>query len=173
MADTSVSYLAFDIESIADGQLVSRIRYPGEGLDPQKAVARYREELLEKYESDFVPYTFHVPISVAVGKISADYRLLDVIGARRAAVPAARDHRELFARVGQVPPADASELQRADVRFAAAGAGRVSLRHQPAGVVQHERQELRAESQPLQSRWRTSTCRRFSPTSARRGSPAA
>ena len=33
MADTTVVYLAFDIESVADGQLVSRIRYPGEGLD--------------------------------------------------------------------------------------------------------------------------------------------
>jgi len=78
MADPSVTYLAFDIESIADGELVSRIRYPGEKLNAEEAVARYRAELMEKYESDFVPYTFHLPISVAVAKIASDYRLIDI-----------------------------------------------------------------------------------------------
>lgn len=72
-------YLAFDVESVADGPLVARLRYPGEKLTAAKAVQRYREELLEKHDSDFVPYTFHVPISVAVGKIAADFRLLDVV----------------------------------------------------------------------------------------------
>ena len=79
LADTSVTYLAFDIESVADGELVSRIRYPGESLEPAAAVARYRQELLAKFESDFIPYTFQVPVSVAVGKIDAGYRLLDVV----------------------------------------------------------------------------------------------
>jgi predicted PolB exonuclease-like 3'-5' exonuclease len=79
MADTNVSYLAFDIESVADGELVSRLRYPGENLSPAAAVRRYRDELLEKYESDFIPYTFQVPVSVAVGKIAADYRLVDLV----------------------------------------------------------------------------------------------
>jgi predicted PolB exonuclease-like 3'-5' exonuclease len=78
MADTTVHYLAFDIESVADGQLVSKIRYPGEGLEPAAAIERYRLELREKYDSDFIPYTFHVPVSVAVGKIAADYRLMDI-----------------------------------------------------------------------------------------------
>ena len=78
MADAAVAYLVFDIESVADGELVSRIRYPGEGLDAAAAVQRYRQELLEKYESDFIPYTFHVPVSVAAGKIAADCRLLDI-----------------------------------------------------------------------------------------------
>ena len=78
MADATVSYLAFDIETVADGDLVAKIRYPGENLQPAAAIARYRAELMEKYESDFIPYTFQVPISVAVGKISADYRLLDL-----------------------------------------------------------------------------------------------
>jgi predicted PolB exonuclease-like 3'-5' exonuclease len=78
MPDTTVTYLVFDVETVADGQLVSRIRYPGENLQPRAAVSRYRQELLEKYESDFIPYTFQLPVSVAVGKISSDYRLLDV-----------------------------------------------------------------------------------------------
>lgn len=78
MADTSVQFLAFDIESVADGELISKIRYPGEGLDAKSAIERYRQELRDKYESDFIPYTFQLPVSVAVGKISSDYRLLDV-----------------------------------------------------------------------------------------------
>lgn len=78
MADATVSYLAFDIESVTDGALVSRIRYPGEKLTPQQATDRYRQELMDKFESDFVPYTFQVPISIAVGKIAADYRLIDI-----------------------------------------------------------------------------------------------
>jgi predicted PolB exonuclease-like 3'-5' exonuclease len=78
MADATVTYLAFDVESVADGELVSRIRYPGQGLDARAAVDRYRAELVEKYESDFIPYTFQFPVSVAVAKIAADYRLLDV-----------------------------------------------------------------------------------------------
>ncbi len=79
MADSTVSYLAFDIESVADGTLVSKIRYPGENLGPEAAIARYRQELVDRFDSDFVPYTFQLPISVAVGKISADYRLLDLV----------------------------------------------------------------------------------------------
>ena len=82
MADKTsdtVRYLAFDIETVADGELVSRLRYPGDRLSPAAAIRRYRDELLAKYESDFMPYTFQVPVSVAVGKIAADYRLLDLV----------------------------------------------------------------------------------------------
>lgn len=78
MADSTVRYLAFDIETAADGELVSKVRYPGEDLSPEAAVERYRQELRDKYDSDFIPYTFHFPISVAVGKIASDFRLLDV-----------------------------------------------------------------------------------------------
>ena len=78
MADSAVSYLAFDVETVADGELISRIRYPGEGLEAKPAIERYRQELRDQYDSDFVPYTFQLPISVAVGKISSDYRLMDV-----------------------------------------------------------------------------------------------
>lgn len=79
MPDTAVRYLVFDIESVADGALVSRLRYPTEKLAPKAAIRKYRDELLEKHDSDFVPYTFHIPISIAVGKISADYKLTDIV----------------------------------------------------------------------------------------------
>ncbi|HEY1784696.1 MAG TPA: 3'-5' exonuclease, partial [Pirellulales bacterium] len=79
MTEAAVHYLAFDIESVADGALVARLRYPREKLDARAAVRRYRDELLEKYDSDFIPYTYQMPISVAVGKIAGDFRLLDVV----------------------------------------------------------------------------------------------
>jgi predicted PolB exonuclease-like 3'-5' exonuclease len=71
-------YLVFDIESITDGELVSRLVYPGEKLSPKAAVAKYRKALMEKYESDFVPYTYHLPTSIAVAKVDAEFRLLDM-----------------------------------------------------------------------------------------------
>src|SRR5690349_7763355 len=72
-------YLVFDIESVADGELVSRLRYPGESLAPQQAIRRYRDELMKQYESDFIPYTFQIPLSIAIAKVAADFRLLDLV----------------------------------------------------------------------------------------------
>jgi predicted PolB exonuclease-like 3'-5' exonuclease len=58
---------------------VGKTRYPRESLAPDAAVKRYRSELLEKYESDFIPYSFQVPISIVVGKVGADFRLIDMV----------------------------------------------------------------------------------------------
>ncbi len=75
----AVRYLVFDTESVADAALVAKLRYAGQGLSPAEALRRYRDELLEKYESDFIPYSFQTPISVAVGKVTADFHLEDVV----------------------------------------------------------------------------------------------
>lgn len=75
----AVRYLVFDVESVADPSLVAKLRYPGEEIDPDAAVARYRGELMAKYESDFIPYTFQLPASIIVGKVSSDYRLFDLV----------------------------------------------------------------------------------------------
>ncbi len=79
MAQPPVRYLVLDIESVADGALVARLRHPGEQVDPDDAVGRYRAELMEKYETDFIPYTYQIPVSVAVAKVAADYRLIDLV----------------------------------------------------------------------------------------------
>ncbi|HVV98791.1 MAG TPA: 3'-5' exonuclease [Planctomycetaceae bacterium] len=75
-----VSYLVFDVEAVADGDLVSKLRYPKDSLSAADAIARYRQELVAERGDgkDFIPYTFMLPISVAVGKVDAQYRLLDV-----------------------------------------------------------------------------------------------
>lgn len=75
----STRFLVFDTESAADGELVSKIRYPGEGLSARDAVNRYRQELLAKHDHDFIPYTFQIPVAVAVAKVSETYRLLDLV----------------------------------------------------------------------------------------------
>jgi 3'-5' exonuclease len=79
MSKSTVRYLVFDIESVADGELVSKIRYPGQGLSAADAVRRYRDELMAKYETDFIPYTFQVPASVVVAKVAGDFSLIDIV----------------------------------------------------------------------------------------------
>ncbi len=79
MASTDTRYFVFDIESVADGPLVSRLRYPGEDLAPAKAIARYRGELQAENGKDFIPYTYQLPISLVIAKVAKDLRLQDLI----------------------------------------------------------------------------------------------
>ncbi|MBC7852899.1 MAG: 3'-5' exonuclease [Pirellulaceae bacterium] len=79
MSKPSVRYLVFDVESVADAALVARLRYPGAKIEPSEAVKQYRAELMKKYDSDFIPYTFQVPISIVVAKVASDFRLIDLI----------------------------------------------------------------------------------------------
>ena len=73
-----VGFLVFDVEAVADGELIGSVRYPGEDLTPAEAIVRYQQELLEKTGRDVIPPTFMLPISVAVGKISPKYELIDL-----------------------------------------------------------------------------------------------
>jgi predicted PolB exonuclease-like 3'-5' exonuclease len=79
MPDAPVKFLVFDVESVADGELVSRVHFPGQGLTPEQAIVKYREELMAQSGSDFIPYTYQIPIAVVVAKVAPDYRLLDVV----------------------------------------------------------------------------------------------
>ncbi len=79
MPNANVRYLVFDVESVAVGELVAGLRYAGESLSPREAVRKYRDELMEKYDSDFVPYTFQTPVSIAIAKVAADFRLIDLV----------------------------------------------------------------------------------------------
>ncbi|MCM2373376.1 3'-5' exonuclease [Aporhodopirellula aestuarii] len=74
----AVAHLIFDVESIADGELISAVRYPDEKLTPDEAIAKYQAERLEQTGSTFIPHTFMVPISVVIAKVTADFRLLDI-----------------------------------------------------------------------------------------------
>lgn len=76
---SSVHYFVFDVESVADGDLVAKLRYPQEPLSAVDAVDRYRQELMEQHGSDFVPYTYQVPVSLVIAKVTEDFRLLDIV----------------------------------------------------------------------------------------------
>jgi predicted PolB exonuclease-like 3'-5' exonuclease len=73
-----VKYLIFDIETVGDGDLIRKVRFPDENLSPREAVDRYRRQLLEDSGKDVLPLTFVLPVSVAIAKVAADYRLLEI-----------------------------------------------------------------------------------------------
>lgn len=72
------AFLIFDVEAVADGDLIARVRYPQDDLTPDAATRRYRDELLQEHGRDVLPSTFVLPIAVAVAKVGADYRLQDL-----------------------------------------------------------------------------------------------
>lgn len=73
-----VAYLIFDVEAVADGPLIEKVRYPNQGLSPEEAIEKYRNERIEETGSDFLPPSFMLPISVAVAKVSPDFRIVDL-----------------------------------------------------------------------------------------------
>ena len=75
----SVAYFIFDVESIADGRLIESVRYSGQGLTSDQAIAKYQDERLEQTGSTFIPHTFMVPISVVIAKVTADFHLIDIV----------------------------------------------------------------------------------------------
>lgn len=78
MSKSKVAYLVFDIESVPDPTLVSLVRTGG-NQDPTEALCQYQAELLETKGTEFVPYAYHVPISIAIGKVGDDFSLLDLV----------------------------------------------------------------------------------------------
>ena len=79
MAKAKIAYFVFDVESVANAELVARVRYPAEDIDPTDAVTKYRNELLETKGTDFIPYTFQRPISVVIAKVRPDFRIDDIV----------------------------------------------------------------------------------------------
>jgi predicted PolB exonuclease-like 3'-5' exonuclease len=76
---TRVAYLVFDVESVADGDLISRVRYPGQNLSPQEAIANYQDELVEQRGTTFIPHTFQIPTAVVIAKVASNLELIDVV----------------------------------------------------------------------------------------------
>lgn len=79
MATSKVSYLVFDVESVADGDLIAKVRYPNEDLTAVDAIKKYTGELMAQFGTEFIPYTYHIPVSVAAAKIDAERKLIDIV----------------------------------------------------------------------------------------------
>jgi len=75
---SKVEYLIFDIETVGDGDLIQRVRYPDLKLSPKEAIQRYQAELIEQTGRDVLPPTFTLPVSVAIAKVTADFQLADL-----------------------------------------------------------------------------------------------
>lgn len=71
------AYLVFDAESIPDGMLLARTKYPDLGLTPEEAVTRAQDEAraASLTGSDFLPASYHVPVAVCVARVGADFQL--------------------------------------------------------------------------------------------------
>ncbi|MSR31724.1 MAG: 3'-5' exonuclease [Gemmataceae bacterium] len=67
-------YIVFDTESIPDGLLVARVKYPEENLTPEEAIERaQKEEKAHSFTgSDFLPITFQKPVAISVLRVSKD-----------------------------------------------------------------------------------------------------
>ena len=74
-----IRYLLFDVESVADGELIAKTRYADAALQPDQAIDRFRQELLSTAGRDFIPYTFHLPVAVVVAKLRADFSLAEIV----------------------------------------------------------------------------------------------
>jgi predicted PolB exonuclease-like 3'-5' exonuclease len=79
-AGPATAFLVVDTESVPDGELIRRVKYPDEPLTPEEAIARARQEAREASRdgSDFLPVTFQVPVAVCVLRVAADYAPLQI-----------------------------------------------------------------------------------------------
>src|SRR5215472_11898526 len=73
----ATAFLIVDTESVPDGRLIGKVKYPGENLSPEEAIARAQAEAREASRdgSDFLPVTFQYPIAVCVLRVAADFSL--------------------------------------------------------------------------------------------------
>jgi predicted PolB exonuclease-like 3'-5' exonuclease len=74
-----VRYLIFDVESVADGDLIGKTRYPQRDLSAAEAIGRFRQELLTSSGRDFIPYTYHIPVAIVIAKVRADFSLIEIV----------------------------------------------------------------------------------------------
>src|SRR5262249_164804 len=74
------AYLVLDTESIPDGKLLAKVKYAGEELSPDDAIARAQAEAREssRNNSDFLPVSFQVPVAICIIRVGLDYRLQNI-----------------------------------------------------------------------------------------------
>lgn len=78
-AKTNFKYLVYDIESIINKPLLNRVVYAGKNLSDEEA---YQHEILEMQKKDpertFINPAFHIPVSLAVVAVAADYSIVKI-----------------------------------------------------------------------------------------------
>lgn len=76
-ADTRTAFLIVDTESVPDGELLAKVKYPGELLTPEAAIERARAEAREASPSgsDFLPVTFQTPVAACVIRVNNKFQM--------------------------------------------------------------------------------------------------
>jgi len=71
------AFLIFDTETVPDGRLLAKTKYPADNLSPEEAVARAQAEAREQSngKSDFVPVSFQYPVAICVMRVGSDFSL--------------------------------------------------------------------------------------------------
>lgn len=73
-----MTYAVFDIETRIDKALVRSVYAPEGDVSDGEAYERVRAERRAESGKDFLPVSFHVPVSIAVGIVDRDAHLVDV-----------------------------------------------------------------------------------------------
>ncbi len=78
-----MQFAIFDVETRVDKGLVKTVYFPREAgghpkISEEEAYEQVRKQRLAKDETDFFPVSFHVPISMAVGRVSEERVLTTV-----------------------------------------------------------------------------------------------
>lgn len=73
-----MTYAVFDIETRIDKALVKSVYSPHDHVSDRVAYERLRAERVAETGSDFLPLSFHVPVSIAVGIVNNDAVLVNV-----------------------------------------------------------------------------------------------
>ena len=70
------AFLVFDTESVPDGQLLAKVKYPQQEISPEAAVTQAQAEAraLSHSGSDFLPVTFQYPVAACVLRVGADFQ---------------------------------------------------------------------------------------------------
>ncbi|WP_020473108.1 ribonuclease H-like domain-containing protein [Zavarzinella formosa] len=74
---TQTAFLVIDTESIPDGRLLQMVKYPEQNLTEAEAIEKARQDARDaSYNgSDFIPYTFQLPVAVCVARVGTDFGL--------------------------------------------------------------------------------------------------
>jgi predicted PolB exonuclease-like 3'-5' exonuclease len=74
------AFLVLDTESVPDGRLLGKVKYPDDRLSPEEAIARAQAEARERSQngSDFLPVSFQYPVAVCVLRVGKDFGLQSI-----------------------------------------------------------------------------------------------
>src|SRR5258708_28847088 len=76
-APNPTAFLILDSESVADGKLLGKIKYPHDNLSDEDAICRAQTEARSRSPigSDFLPVTFQIPVALCTIQVGLDFKL--------------------------------------------------------------------------------------------------